>query len=94
MNKFNILETELNILQSKTIGLFKVGKNGKLELVVSEIDGVLHTITIGSLGGLIETHIPKNNGMYRKFPNNQNLLQLKSNPYDLNEFVKIFETNN
>lgn len=94
MNKFSILESELNILQSKTIGLFKYGQDGKLELVISENDGLLHTVTIGVLGGLTETHIPENKGTYRKFPNGQNLLEFKSNPYGLNEFVKSFESNN
>jgi hypothetical protein len=94
MDKFSILQTELNLLQSKTIGLFKLGQNGKLELVVSENDGLLHTITIGGLGGLTETHIQANKGTYRKFPNGQNLLEFKSNPFGLNEFVKSFESDN
>ena len=94
MNKFHLLESELNILQDQTIGLFKYGQNGKLELVVSENDGLLHTITIGSLGGLTETHIPENKGIFRKFPNGQTLLEFKTNPYGLNEFVKSFESNN
>lgn len=94
MDKFNILQTELNLLQSKTIGLFKLGQNGKLEMVISEDEGLLHTVTIGDLGGLHETHIPANKGTYRKFPNNQNLLEFKTNPYALHEFVKSFEINN
>jgi hypothetical protein len=94
MNKFHLLESELNILQDKTIGLFKYGQNGKLELVVSENDGLLHTVAIGSLGGLTETHIPENKGIFRKFPNGQTLLEFKTNPYGLNEFVKSFESNN
>lgn len=85
---FEELILELHKLQDKTIGLFK--HYGKFELVVNKQDDLLTTITIGELGGMTTSHIPANKGEFKLFPNNQTLLQFKSNPFALDEFCKSF----
>lgn len=87
------LITSLNELQSKTIGLFKPTfyRSAKFELVLSEEDGLLHNVIVGELGGLSENHIPKERGIFKRFPDNQTLWQMKSNPFALDEFIKSFE---
>ena len=95
MKKFNDLLLALENLQSKTIGLFVNDHNlsskpTAFELVVEEDSGMLRTVYIGNLGGLTEILIPRSRGVFKKFPDNQTLSDLKKNPYALNDFVKDF----
>lgn len=89
----NMLEIALNNLQARTIGLFQNTHPlapKKLELVLVDLDGILHTVTIGELGGLCETHIPKEKGIFKAFPENKTLEEMKKDPFSLKAFIESF----
>ena len=84
----NELINQLDILQSKTIGLFK--QYNSFELVINNQNSLLTTITLGELGGLNTSYTPSNEGQFKLFPNNLTLLEFKSDPFALYEFCKSF----
>lgn len=82
------LSIELMHLQSNVIGLFKPWYSQTYEMVVSNDNGHLKTISIGHLFGLNSTHIDASNGKLVMFEDNENLYRLLSNPKKLEEYVK------
>ena len=84
----NNLSIELMNLQSNVIGLFKPWFSQTYDMVVSNDDGHLKTISIGQLFGLHSTHIEASNGKLVMFDENENLYNLLSNPKKLEEYVK------
>ncbi len=91
-----ILAKQLNILQEKTIGLFKTrgGKDMPLELVVSNDNGYLKTVHIGSLGGLITTHIMASEGRLVMFGKERNLNDMKGLKYheELKDLIELLNS--
>ncbi len=87
----SILSNALNEVQRNTIGLFKPKYSNQLELVISDRDGYLITISPLSLGGFNTNHIDSSQGVYKKFPDNKNMLDFKYENPEFSEFVKSFE---
>lgn len=78
-------------LQAKAIGLFKINYPGSsFELVLDKDGDLLHTATVGSLGGISETHIPADRGVYKEFGEGKTLADMVNNPFALDEFCKSF----
>jgi len=84
---------QLDLLQSKCIGLFKNKYTKSFELVINDKDGVISTISLGELGGVISSNysIITNIGELKLFPNNRSLLSMKEDIYTLDEFCKSFQ---
>ena len=90
------LSKQLGILQDNTIGLFKIrGKDMPLELVVSNENGYLKTVHIGSLGGLITTHILASEGRLVMFGKERNLNDMKGLKHyqELKDLIDLLNSN-
>ena len=81
---------QLEILQHKCIGLFNNSYTNELEMVIEEKEGLLVTITIGTLGGISENNTSISNGLFKRFPDNKSLYEMKDDPFALNDFCKLF----
>lgn len=84
------LSLELYNLQNNVIGVFKPRYSKDYEMVVSNNDGLLKTISIGGLGGLHTTHIPATEGKLALFDNGLTLSDMMKNPFRLKEFMDEF----
>jgi hypothetical protein len=74
-------------LQTNVIGLFKPWYSQTYDMVVSNDNGYLKTISIGHLFGLQTNHIDASNGKLVMFEDNENLYRLLSSPKKLEEYV-------
>lgn len=95
MNTHN-LQNELDNLQTNVIGFFKPFKSTHVEMVLSNHDGVLKTVTIGRLGGLHTLNIDKSNGVlviFSEVSEHKNLLDLKKNPFLMRDMIEQLESN-
>ena len=87
MNTTN-LSIELMRLQSNVIGFFKPWYNlNSYEMIVSNDNGHLKTITIGHLFGLQTNHINSSNGKVVMFETGETLYGLLSSPDKLKQYV-------
>lgn len=82
---------ELNILQTRVIGLFKPHAYDITYLVIENDHGNLKAVHIGALGGLSEYYTPASRGVYKEFGEGRTLADMKKNPYALDEFYKSFK---
>ncbi len=82
------IELGLITLQSNVIGLFRHNKSTDYEMIVSNEDGWLKCVIIGSLGGLRTNHIWATQGKVIMFDKDETLESLKSNPFKLQEILK------
>ena len=87
MNTQN-LSKELDLLQNNVIGLFKNARMKDYEMVLSNDNGFIKTISISKLGGLHTIMISSNQGKLIVFEDNKTLTEMmEKEPYKLQSLI-------
>jgi len=87
------VEKTLSNLQDRTIGFFKPLSSTVIEMVVEVDRTMVKTVTIGSLGGVIITHIESSQGILYLFENGENLTFIKKDPFGLINITESLKKN-
>lgn len=93
MKSIQTAQTELNNLKNDVIGVFKNRNGGSFELVtgVSKDGSSIDTISITSFGAIQQDFsLPVHYGTLHLFPDNKNMNDMLSNPFEWDAFMKQF----
>ncbi len=75
-------------VQSKIIGLYKVPYGGLVDLVFEENEYTFHTLRVGNLLGTTVQSRSKAVSSFIKFPDNKNLKEMLDNPFMFDKWYK------
>lgn len=93
MKSITTLKTELNTLKANVIGLCKI--QDKFELVVDykDTNKTVDTIRITQFGAIQQNYgIPMAYGKFILFPDNKNMNDMLSNPFEWSDFIESFNS--
>jgi LEA14-like dessication related protein len=94
MKSIKNAQNELDALKNDVIGLFKMRNSNVFELVVNckETNQTIDVIRITHFGAIQqEFNLPTHFGRLSLFPDNKNMNDMLSNPFEFDAFIKSFK---